>query len=167
MAGAEQFEANTVDRIKGFFEYYNKLGIAYRLREAEYAQQPIDIVVDSPERIYYIGIECKSTTKGTDRMYFSSHFSKPTKKTKEHQVTRISKFLKNSGRFGILAIEYRVGQGHGANEIYFVPWFHVQRAFEGGQKYLDYETIKERYPRFKKMNGIWNLEYCINALKQF
>jgi len=167
MAGAEQFEANTVDRINNFFDYYDKLGIAFRLREAEYAQQPIDILVDSPERIYCIGIECKSTTIDTKRLYFSSHFSRPTKKTKEHQVTRITKFLKHAGRFGVLAIEYRVGQGKGRNEVYFIPWFHVQRAFESGKKYLEYEKIKSKYPRFDKVNDIWNLNFVINALHQF
>jgi len=114
-----EFERELVQSFNDFFEKNRVNGIAYRLKQHRFTSQVLDILVDSPIKDYYLGIECKSisTEKGTNTLYFTQHFSKK----REHQVERIARFLEKSGRKGLLAVELRQGSGH-AREAHIIPW---------------------------------------------
>lgn len=124
-----EFERELVQSFNDFFEKNRVNGIAYRLKQHRFTSQVLDILVDSPIKDHYIGIECKSisTEKGTNTLYFTQHFSK----NREHQVERITKFLQKSGRTGFLAIELRQGSGH-AREAHIIPWNSLLKKYQEG-----------------------------------
>jgi len=92
--------------------------------------------VDSFDRKYYLGVECKSISlaKGTSKLYFSQHFS-------DGQIERINRFLEKSGRAGWLAVELKKGKGH-LREAHLVPWKEVIDKKSSGEKGLSVEGIK-------------------------
>lgn len=90
--------------VKAFNDYFIESGIkgyAYRMHQTKFLPQDIDILVDSPNRNYYLAIECKSRTisptlKG---IYFDPHMKK--------QITNQTIFLEKTGRAGYMALEFR------------------------------------------------------------
>jgi Holliday junction resolvase len=132
---------------------------------SQFNNQFLDVIVDSINPAHYLGIECKSFSPPETKVYFSK-FS-VTKKG-EHQVTRISKFIKDTGRFGVLAIELR-GSGRGPilNTIFLVPWHHVEAWYNAGQKSIDPTWLSENgYPVLKKVDGVLNWEWAMWQLRQ-
>lgn len=90
--------------VKAFNDYFIESGIkgyAYRMHQTKFLPQDIDILVDSPNRNYYLAIECKSRTisPATPGMYFDPHMRK--------QITNQTLFLEKTGRKGYMAIEFR------------------------------------------------------------
>lgn len=116
-----EFERALVQSFNYFFKKNNINGIAHRIKQHRFTHQFLDILVDSLNPDYYLGIECKSISveKNAKALYFSQHFT--VDKNGIHQISRISDFLKLSGRTGFLAVELRMGIGHN-REAYIVPW---------------------------------------------
>lgn len=104
----------------------NDSGIAYRLKQAKFTSQIIDILVDSKKHGYF-GFECKSVMYNPKKpIYFSSNFTVNNKG--EHQITLISDFLRKSGREGFIIIEQRKGKGN-KNITHVVPWDYLNKVF--------------------------------------
>ena len=129
--------------VRALNEFLGDRGIAYRLKQHRYASQIVDILVDSPMREFYCGIECKSLSqeKGASALYFSQHF---TISKEGHQIERISEFLRRSGRTGILALEVRRGTGR-SRTTYLIPWKEVERRFLSGEPGISLKDL-EGYP---------------------
>jgi hypothetical protein len=169
MPGSSPFEGRLVKLINDYFDATDSFGIAYRLKQSAFRGHYIDVIVDAINRAHYLAIECKSISPPHDleepyrKLYFSD-FS--VDKNGEHQITRIGKFLKKGGRFGILAIELRKGQGKGMNDIYFIPFHHVEAWYEGGVKAVDTSALEDNYPKLKKDKGVLNWEWVMSQLRQ-
>ncbi len=114
------FEREMVHCLNSFFEDSGVGGFAYRLKQARFNTQYVDVIVDSLDPRYYLAIECKSL-KGS-KIYFTQHFHKDKNGT--HQVDSISEFLTRTGRRGYLAVEFRGGSGK-PNEAYLLPWHTI------------------------------------------
>ncbi len=113
---ANDFERAMVICVNRYFTEHRMKGFAYRLKQAHFNTQYVDIIVDSLDPAHYLAIECKSL-KGK-RLSFTSNFHKD--KDGVHQIDNISGFLKYTGRRGFLAVEFR---GNGPkNEAYLMPW---------------------------------------------
>ena len=111
-----EFERTLVEGLNQYFDNNDISAVAYRRKQHRFSSQVLDILVDSFDREYYLGIECKSISlaKGTNKLYFSQHFS-------DGQIERINRFLEKSGRMGWLATELRKGRGR-PREAYMVSW---------------------------------------------
>ncbi len=141
------FEREMVICMNRFFTENKMKGFAYRLKQAQFNTQYVDIIVDSLDPAYYLAIECKSL-KGT-RLYFTSNFHKD--KDGVHQIDTISGFVKYTGRRGFIAVEFR-GQGS-KNEAYLMPWSKVLEFFakqpsipiEEFRKYIQLERVPGGY----------------------
>jgi len=131
-----EFERVLVQSFNAFFEQNDVKGIAHRLKQHRFTAQFLDVLVDSLNPDYYLGIECKSISvdKGANALYFTQHFT--VDKNGAHQIDRISSFLKRSGRTGFLAVELRMGVGH-ARKAYIIPWIELDKRFHtaGAVKY--------------------------------
>lgn len=144
-----EFERVLVQSFNTYFEDNNSRGIAYRLKQHRFTSQFLDVLVDSLDPDYYMGIECKSISvdKGARALYFTQHFT--TDKNGVHQIERISDFLLKSGRNGFLAVELKMGVGR-SREAYMIPWTELCR------KYEEESTLKitveeiQQYPRIER-----------------
>jgi hypothetical protein len=123
-----EFEHMLVNSFNTYIKENGIRAISYRLKQHRFTPQFLDVLVDSLNPDLYLGIECKSISvdKGANALYFSQHFTVDKKGI--HQIERISDYLNKSGRKGFLAVELRLGTGHG-REAYMVPW----------------EALKEKY----------------------
>lgn len=124
-----EFERELVRSFNTSFERSRIDGIAYRIKQHRFSSQALDILVDSLNPDYYLGIECKSvsTKKGASALYFTQHFS--TDKNGTHQIERIDEFLKKSGRTGFLAVELRRGAGK-SRKAYIIKWSELKRRYD-------------------------------------
>jgi len=104
------FEWTMVQSLNSFFKSGDRTGKAYRLKQTRYQSQFLDILVDSKDTRYYLGIECKSINAVKyKKLYWATYFSQAGG---VHQLDRIAKFLHETGRKGFLAVELRNGPGH-------------------------------------------------------
>ena len=115
------FEREIVRTLNSFFSEQSIPGFAYRLKQARFNSQYVDLIADSLDPRYYLAIECKSIK--SKKLYFSQHFHYD--KNGVHQVDLISVFLEKTGRRGYLAVEFRGGAGR-PNEAYLLPWHRVR-----------------------------------------
>jgi hypothetical protein len=127
---ATTFETQLVHGYQNYFLENNINAVAYRYRQLLWCGQFTDIAVDSDDKDYYLGIECKSIQ--TKKLYFSAHFQ-------EDQVSNMTKFLNLSGRKGYLALEYR-HRGM-KSEGYLIPWEIVVDKFDSNGKGITKEDI--------------------------
>ena len=150
------FERELVKSFNGFFKQRGIDAIAYRMKQHRFSQQMLDVLVDSSDRGLYLGIECKSisTSKGAAALYFSQHFS--VDKKGEHQVAKMQKFIRRSGRIGYLAVELRGGSGK-PKTAYFIPWPDVWRRYSSGQPGFSTEEIRGINP-IARNDGKYALE---------
>jgi len=164
MAGYSPFESRIVRLINDdFFSATGQPGLAFRLKQSRWNTQLIDVLVDSGSRAHYLAIECKSIDpKKTRKFYFSAWDRKG-----RHQVETISEFVDKSQRFGIMAAEIRQGRGPIPNQIFLIPWQHVDDAYQGGKVGIDPNDLPDKYPQLKKIKGTLNLESCLSLLRQF
>jgi hypothetical protein len=65
-----------------------------------------------------------------------------------HQIDRISDYLNKSGRRGFLAVELRMGAGHG-REAYMVPWGDLKKKYLAQNLKLTLEDIRS-FPEIKR-----------------
>lgn len=128
------FEREMVICMNRYFTENRKRGFAYRLKQATFNTQYVDIIVDSKEPGYYLAIECKSL-KGT-RLSFSSNFHKD--KDGVHQIDNITGFISYTGRDGYLAVEFR----NGKNEAYLMPWKKVLEYYDSAAS-IPIEAFRE------------------------
>lgn len=164
MKRQQTFEPKIANQINDFFTATEQLGKAIRLRQAHFGEyQDVDILVLSSQSRYRMAIECKSVLEpSSDKIYFSSHFT--IDKQKEHQVSRITKFCVDSGLYGVLAVELRSGVSRRANEVHLIPWRIINKLFLDGEKGISYDIVRE-WPRFKRVNGVMNLDQCIEEMR--
>ncbi len=152
-----EFERVLVRSFNTFFEKNKVKGVAYRLKQHRFTPQFLDVLVDSLDPDYYMGIECKSISvdKGAKALYFTQHFT--TDKNGLHQIERISDFLLKAGRTGFLAVELKMGTGR-TREAYMIPWTELCRKYrEEGTAKITVEEIQD-YPRIERESN----EYLID-----
>ncbi|MDW7731045.1 MAG: hypothetical protein SCH66_01295 [Methanolobus sp.] len=147
-----EFERALVQSFNIYFEEKSIKGIAHRLKQHRFTPQFLDVLVDSLDPDYYLGIECKSISvdKGAKALYFTQHFT--TDKNGIHQIDRISDYLVRSGRTGFLAIELRMGVGK-SREAYIIPWNRLRDRFhEDGRTKFTVDEIQEFCRMERKAN---------------
>ncbi len=139
------FERELVRSFNHSFRERHIDAIAYRMKQHRFSQQTLDILVDSQDRRYYLGIECKSISlsKGLSALYFSQHFT--VDKKGEHQVAKMNSFIRQSGRRGFLAVELRMGSGK-PKVAYFIPWPEVWERYSAGQPGFPVQELKLTNP---------------------
>jgi len=143
-----EFERMLVNSFNAYIEENGIRAISYRLKQHRFTPQFLDVLVDSLNPDLYLGIECKSISveKGANALYFSQHFT--VDKNGVHQVERISDYLKKSGRRGFLAVELRLGPGHG-REAYMVPWNELKKKYYTQNLKLTLEEIRS-FPEIRR-----------------
>ena len=146
MAGDGGFERRLVNQLnenkKEKTQYH-----AYRRKQHRFSSQDIDLLVDSDNSQYYLGIECKSKqidykkdATSEAKLYFSQSFNE--NKDGKHQIPRITEFLKKTGRHGYLAIAYRRGRGKKVLE-YALDWMYVQKLYEQDKSGIPKELVEK------------------------
>ncbi|MCQ8903307.1 MAG: hypothetical protein NQU42_04355 [Methanothrix sp.] len=146
-----EFEWELVRAFNRFFEREKIEAIAYRLRQARFSAQHMDVLVDSRYPEYYLAIECKSLA-AEGPLYFKQHFSCD-------QIERESRFIELSGRTGVLAVEFRGGRGR-SKIAHLIPWSVVKDIRDSGMSCLGIETV-ESYPEIPRIQGGYWLSHEI------
>lgn len=149
-----EFERELVKSFNIFFSEHGINGIAYRIKQHRFSAQILDVLVDSLDPKYYLGVECKSisTNKGACALYFTQHFS--VDKEGVHQIAKIDEFLKKSGRRGYLATELRKGSGR-ARIAHLIEWNEVMKRFKSNQlgfsvsELSDFTLIRRKDGKYK------------------
>jgi hypothetical protein len=149
------FEWTLTTALNSFFEREGIHAIAYRLKQSRFASQLVDILVDSRIPEYYLAIECKSLdARKAKTLYFKQHFSTAAG---DHQLARETKFITQSGRQGILAVELRHGAGI-ARTAHLVPWGAVFHSFQAGNVGLTVEEIQTN-PPLERKGGAYEISH--------
>ena len=143
-----EFERMLVNSLNAYIEENGIKAISYRLKQHRFTPQFLDVLVDSLNPDLYLGIECKSISvdKGANALYFSQHFT--VDKNGIHQIERISDYLNRSGRRGFLAIELRLGPGHG-REAYIIPWKELEKEYLNQNLKLTLQEIRS-FPEIRR-----------------
>ena len=143
-----EFERVLVNSFNAYIEEKGIRAISYRLKQHRFTSQFLDVLVDSLDPDLYMGIECKSISvdKGATALYFSQHFTVDKKGI--HQIYRISDYLNRSGRRGFLAVELRLGAGHG-REAYMVPWEDLEKSYNSESPKLTLQEIRN-FPEIRR-----------------
>jgi len=151
-----EFERVLVRSFNAFIEENGIRAISYRLKQHRFTSQFLDVLVDSLNPDYYMGIECKSISvdKGANALYFSQHFTVDKKGV--HQIERISDYLNKSGRKGYLAVELRFGMGKG-REAYMIPWEELKKRFLDEKLKFTVQEIRE-FPEIKREGKNYRIE---------
>lgn len=139
-----KFERALVKAFNRYFEENGINAIAYRRKQHKFSDQFCDILVDSHNPEFYLGIENKSIKlKSRKKLYFSQHFSHSNG---THQIDKITDFLEKSGRKGFLAIELKRGRGR-PKKAFLVPWKFIKDKYESEDVGLDLKSCD----RFEEM----------------
>ena len=143
-----EFERMLVNSLNAYIEENGIKAISYRLKQHRFTPQFLDVLVDSLIPDLYMGIECKSISvdKGANALYFSQHFT--VDKNGIHQIERISDYLNRSGRRGFLAVELRLGPGHG-REAYIIPWKELEKEYFNQNLKLTLQEIRS-FPEIRR-----------------
>ncbi|ODV50038.1 hypothetical protein C7960_1507 [Methanohalophilus euhalobius] len=151
-----EFERKLVQSFNDYFENCNIKAIAHRIKQHRFTPQFLDVMVDSLNPDYYLGIECKSisTEKGANALYFSQHFT--IDKNGAHQVIRISEYLRRSGRAGFLVVELRQGSGK-SRQAYIIPWKDIEEKYESGELKYTIDEIK-LYSKLERKGDAYHIE---------
>lgn len=150
------FERALTLAFNSFFEEEGIEAIAYRLKQSRFASQVMDILVDSRYPEYYLAIECKSLdTRSARSIYFSQHFNSCGG---AHQLERESKFIRRSGRSGVLAVELRRGAGK-ARSAHLVPWSEIMRPFQSGEPGMKIREV-ESFPELQRKGGCYQVTHA-------
>lgn len=146
------FERDMITCLNSYFTKNRKKGFAYRLKQSTFNTQYVDIIVDSPDREFYLAIECKSL-KG-NKLYFTSNFHKD--KYGVHQIDNISGFINYTGRKGFIAVEFRGRK----NEAYLMPWEVLLEYFDK-QASIPIDEFKKWIPLTRTDGGYILESLCI------
>jgi len=147
--------------VKSLNKFYldNKINAwAHRLKQYKYAgDQLIDLISDSLDHDYYLGIECKSINGFKyNRLNFKSHFSKSNDNSKAHQLERELYYCNRVGRRAFVVVELRMGLGH-PRECFFIPMDDLFKQMKSGFKSIHVDDIRA-YPNLPRSAG----KYVIN-----
>ncbi len=145
-----KFEREIVRSLNNFFEQNKIDAIAYRIKQHRFSSQVLDVLVDSPQRNYYLGIECKSISTKTGALYFTQHFG-------IDQIGRIDDFLHRSGRKGFLAVELRYGKGMPIR-AHIIKWKDLKRRYLTDRVGFTVEELVH-FPQIKRIGR----NYLIDA----
>lgn len=144
-----EFERDLVKAFNRYFEGNGLNGIAYRRKQHRYSDQFCDVLVDSNDSRFYLGVENKSVKlSSSKKLYFTQHFSHSNG---IHQIDKISNFLKRSGRKGYLAIELKRGRGK-SRKAFLIPWEFIKDKYESGEVGIELG----RCDRFKEIDRVSN-----------
>jgi len=151
-----EFEHMLVNSFNTYIEENGIRAISYRLKQHRFTPQFLDVLVDSLNPDLYLGIECKSISvdKGANALYFSQHFT--VDKNGLHQIERISNYLNKSGRRGFLAVELRLGPGHG-REAYMIPWNELAKKYFDKDLKLTLQEIRN-FPEIKRQGKDYRVD---------
>ncbi|AKB42709.1 MAG: hypothetical protein RBR63_00770 [Methanosarcina vacuolata] len=151
-----EFEHMLVNSFNAYIEENGIRAISYRLKQHRFTPQFLDVLVDSLNPDLYLGIECKSISvdKGANALYFSQHFT--VDKNGLHQIERISNYLNKSGRRGFLAVELRLGPGHG-REAYMIPWNELAKKYFDKDLKLTLQEIRN-FPEIKRQGKDYRVD---------
>ena len=142
----QNFEIDLVNSFNSFFEQQNINAIAYRRKQAKFADQFCDILVDSKNPKFYLAIENKSINlNSSKKLYFSQHLHANDR----NQIEKISEFLKKSGRKGFLALEIREGKGR-PKKAYLIEWNYILSQIKKGEAGISLDEI-EKIKGIKKL----------------
>lgn len=148
------FEGDMVLALNTFLRK-GRTGKAYRLRQSRYQSQFLDILVDSKEPRYYMGIECKSINAVKyKKLYWATYFSLAGG---VHQLERISKFLQDTGRRGFLAVELRLGIGK-KREAYLLPFAWIYDQYKSGINGLAVDDIRKNGIKLLRVKGVYEIK---------
>lgn len=154
MTSKNDFEFSMVKGLNTFFKE-NGPGKAYRLKQSRFQSQFLDILVDSPDRFFYMGLECKSINAAKyNKLYFLGYFSEAGG---VHQLDRINTFLTESGRKGFLAVETRNGPGRN-KEAFLLPFDWIYGQFKLGKNGVTIDEIKENGRKISRVKGLYQIK---------
>lgn len=149
-----EFERALVKAFNRYFKENDIDGIAYRRKQHKFSDQFLDILVDSQEPRFYLGIENKSVKSSScKKLYFTQHFSNSNG---THQIEKITEFLKRSGRKGYLALELRRGRGK-PRKAFLIPWNRVKRRYESDNVGIDLQN-REDYIEINRNSKEYDIE---------
>ena len=132
------FERSLCEELNQFLRKFDCISVCYRLSDDT---QPIDLLIDSPD-IGYIGIECKATYD------ISELEMRKVNRVGEFGVGQIERqhaFLRNTGRYGILALEDRR-----TSSIFFIPHQYIFNKVERRDSLLTIDEVRDVGIRFHK-----------------
>jgi hypothetical protein len=146
----QSFEWDLVQALNNHFKGKGIQAKAYRLKQTMYISQNLDILSDSADQKYYLGIECKSVNAlKYKKVYFSTYFSVSRG---IHQLDRIATFLEETGRKGYLAVELRLGGGR-KREAYLLDFKDVYDKYKSGVIGLGLDDIRKGIPLLRNGKG--------------
>lgn len=129
-----EFEKHMCKSLNDLIRKINCAGVCYKMHDEGAGHQPIDLLIDSTD-LGYIGVECKST-------YDADNLEmRKLNRPGEFGLGQIEKqhaFLRNGGRYGIIAIEIRK-YGH----VFLLPHQYVFNKVERRETHLTIDEIKE------------------------
>lgn len=146
-------QENAITNALNTYYFNNKINAqAHRLKQYKFSgNQLIDILSDSLDRDYYLGIEGKSLNAAKyNRLNFKSHFSKSESDT-SHQLEREMYYCNRVGRKAFVAVELRMGLGH-ARTCHFIPMQDLLKLMKSGVKSIHIEDIAN-YPGLPREKG--------------
>ena len=146
-------QENAITNALNTYYFNNKINAqAHRLKQYKFAgDQLIDVLSDSLDRDYYLGLECKSFNSAKyNRLNFKSHFSKSDSE-KSHQLVREAYYCNRVGRKAFVVVELRNGAGT-ARTCHFVPMLDLLKLMNSGTKSIHVEDIRN-YPDVPRKAG--------------
>ena len=150
------------DIVKAFNTYFRGSSVdarAFRLKQALFQPQVIDVLVDSADPRYYMAVECKTmNAKKYTKNYFRAWSRRHGKPAKVHQVVSINRFIKETGRTGYLAAELRQIGPKGSNLAFLVPWEVVFDLYESGDPGVSSKVIQAEGIPIKREKGTYIFE---------
>ena len=130
------FETKIRKIVENYVDANNILALAKRNVMTRWSKQTIDLEVDSPDRDWYWGVECKSTTvkKTPVILYFSNTFH-------PGQYENLCTFFEKSGRRGYLAVEVGFNKNNRGEmshpkkrKTFIIDWNEVVKVYDAGEK---------------------------------
>jgi hypothetical protein len=153
-----QMESEIVNALNTYYKSRNISAEAYRLNQSFVVDkngvpqtgqpQKIDIISDSINPNYYLGIECKSVDlkNGTKVFNFKSRFSSSSG---GFQLIREHNFCRRTGRYGVLAVELR---GVTKRELYLLPLDYVYETYKNDSPGIKITRIRQ-FPSVERVKG--------------
>ena len=133
----EKFEYYMTAFLNEYMDAYGYSGVAYMYPLSPTHTQKIDIIVDAMDGDLFLGVECKSLHEDAHpngKISFNRLFNKNTRGIS--QVDRQHMFLKASGRYGIIAFEFR-----DMGEVFLLPHRYLYDRLRNGKHNITIEEI--------------------------
>lgn len=151
----KEFEEWLCSYLNSWLAVNNKRGLCYSFPDGGNQIQRIDLLLDSLD-ICNVGIECKSIfelggsfSNGKIELTMINR----TGRDRVGQVERQHQFLKNTGRFGVFAIELRHSK-----EVYLLPHSYLFDKIACGDQTITFDEI---YQNSYRIGSNGNLELFV------